>query len=101
MEKEQWQPLTDIWHMYDQTLEEAVRNGYLDDEELAESYVWPEDLDFGEWEQKDVQRYIHERMTEIVDKLRASGGGVNPNLIAGYLFRSIVCAMMWEKERIG
>lgn len=95
-----WQPLTEIWDSFAESLSEAVQSGYIDDEEVAESYIWPNDLNFGEWEQKDVKRYVHERMTEIVEKIH-NDRGLDPNLIAGYLFRSVLCGMMWEKERIG
>jgi hypothetical protein len=94
------QPLTDIWNIYTQSLDEAVGEGFIDDEELAESYVWPGDLHFANWEQEDVKRYVHERMTEIVGKIK-HGGGLDPNLIASYLFRSVLCGLMWEKERHG
>jgi len=97
---EDFQPLSDIWDAYTQSLDEAVRQGFLDDDELSDQYVWPVDLDISEWEQKDVQKYVHERMVEIVDRIKQQGG-INPNIIAGYIFRSIICGMMFELDRIG
>lgn len=72
----------------------------MDDDELSDQYVWPLALGFGDMEQSDVKRYVHERMTELVDRIKGQGG-VDPNLIAGYIFRSVLCGMMWEAERIG
>jgi hypothetical protein len=95
-----FQPLSDIWDVYTASLDEAVRQGFLDDDDLSENYVWPADLDIGEWEQKDVQKYVHERMVEIVERIKTQGG-INPNIIAGYIFRSVICGMMFEMERIG
>lgn len=94
------QPLSEIWDSYNFSLSNAVEEGFIDDPEAAEHFVWPSDLRFGDWEQDDVQRYVHERMTEIVDRVK-SDRGVDPNVIAGYIFRSVVCGMLWEYERIG
>jgi hypothetical protein len=93
-------PLTEIWSTYTESLDKAIHSGLIDEEEVAESYVWPSDLDFGKMEQEDVKRYVHERMTEIVDRIQTQGG-VDPNLIASYLFRSVLCGLMWQKERTG
>lgn len=95
-----WQPLTDIWETYNASLDEAVEQGYIDDPALAEDYVWPVDLFLGDKEQDDVKRYVQERMSEIVERVRTERG-LDPNLVAAYLFRSIICGMMWERERIG
>jgi len=100
MGKENWQPLTNIWESYTESLDEAVSQGYLDDEELATEYVWPQDLSLSDVEQADVKRYVHARMTEILDKI-AEDGGINPNFIASYVFRSVLCGCMWQKERAG
>lgn len=94
------QPLSDIWEAYTESLDNAIAQGFLQDDVLSDFYVWPSDLEFQKWEQEDVQRYVHERMTEIIEKVK-SGSGLNPNLIAGYIFRSMLCGMLWEHERIG
>lgn len=96
----EWQPLTDIWETYNASLDEAVEQGYIDDPSLAEDYVWPVDLFLGDKEQDDVKRYVQDRMSEIVERVRTERG-LDPNLVAAYLFRSIICGMMWERERIG
>lgn len=96
----EWQPLTEIWETYNDSLSNALDEGFIDDPSMADDYVWPMDLRIGDWEQDDVKRYVHERMTEIIDKVK-SDRGLDPNLVAGYLFRSILCGMMWERERIG
>lgn len=99
-DNERQQPLTDIWEVYSNSLDEAITRGFLQSDELSESYVWPVDLLIDSWEQDDVKRYVHERMTEIVDGIK-SNNGVDPNLIAGYIFRSVLCGMLWQHERIG
>lgn len=93
-------PLNDIWDVYTTALDNADSNGFLTDEGMSEPYIWPTDLDWSDWEQQDVKRYVSERMTEIVDRIR-SQGGLDPNTVAGYIFRSVLCGMMWERERIG
>lgn len=97
---EDWQPLSNIWDSYSQSLEEAITQGYINDDELATEYVWPGDLHVGDSEQDDVKKYVHERMVEIVEKIKTDKG-LDPNLIASYIFRSVLCGMLWEKERIG
>jgi hypothetical protein len=93
-------PLSDIWETYTDSLDHADANGLLEDEEVQESYLWPTDLRLADWEQEDVKRYVAERMGEMMERMQTQGG-LDPNLLAGYLFRSILCGMMWEKERIG
>lgn len=94
------QPLSDIWGIYSESIESAINEGLIEDSELADDYIWPRDLNFADWESDDVKRYVHERMTEIVDRIKDQGG-LDPNLMAGYIFRSVLCGMMWERERIG
>ena len=98
--EEDFQPLTDIWAIYTQSLNAAVEEGYIDDEELALDYVWPQDLKFLEYEKTDVKKYVHERMAEVIDRIK-NENGLDPNLIGGYIFRSVLCGMLWEKERTG
>ena len=100
MGKEFNQPLSEIWNIYTESLDQAIANDLLTDEEFSDEYVWPNDLNFGDWEQEDVKRYVHERMTEITDRIKTRGG-LDPNLIAGYIFRSVISGMLWEKERHG
>lgn len=94
------QPLSDIWDIYTESLDRAISDGLLQDDEVSDHYVWPDDLNIGDWEQEDVKRYVHERMTEIIDKVKTHGS-LDPNLIAGYMFRSVISGMLWERERIG
>ncbi|HMD81355.1 MAG TPA: hypothetical protein VKE92_08620 [Anaerolineales bacterium] len=93
------QPLSEIWNIYTESLDQAIAQDLLS-EDISDDYVWPIDLQIGDWEQEDVKRYVHERMTEITDRIKARGG-IDPNLIAGYIFRSIISGMLWEHERIG
>lgn len=94
------EPLSNIWDLYTDSLAEAVDGGYLSDDELSDQYVWPADLHFGKFEQDDVRKYVFERVNEIVDNVK-SRGGMDANLVAGYIFRSVLCGMLWERERIG
>ncbi len=98
--KEPTQPLSDIWEIYSGSIEQAINQGLIDDSELADDYVWPRDLNFADFESEDVKRYVHERMTEIVDRIKTQGG-LDPNLMAGYIFRSVLCGMLWQVERTG
>lgn len=95
------QPLSDIWDTYTESLDQAISNGLLLEQELADDYIWPNDLGLEDWEQEDVKKYVHERLTEIVEKVRSTNGTLDPNLIAGYLFRSVISGLLWEKARIG
>lgn len=100
MKEEYNQPLSDIWDIYTESLDQAIDNGLLRDEESSDEYVWPTDLHVDDWEQEDVKRYVHERMTEITDRIKTRGG-IDPNLIAGYIFRSVISGMLWQAERHG
>ncbi len=100
MSKEYNQPLSDIWDVYTESLDQAIANDLLSDEEISDEYVWPSDLGFGDWEMEDVKRYVAERMTEITDRMKVKGG-LDPNLVAGVIFRSVISGMLWEKERMG
>jgi hypothetical protein len=93
-------PLNHIWELYADSLAQAVDDGYLSDDDLADEYVWPADLNFGKFEQDDVRKYVFERVEEIVDNVK-NKGGMDTNLVAGYIFRSVLCGMLWERERIG
>ncbi len=95
-----FQPLTDIWSTYNESLDVAVDRGLIDDPELAEDYVWPVDLGLYDSEQDDIKQYIQERMSEVMERTQ-SERGLDPNLVAAYLFRSVICGMLWEHERIG
>ncbi len=98
--KDEAQPLSDIWDVYTDSLDNAISQKLIEDTEIGQDYVWPPDLNFTDWESADVQKYVHERMVEIIDNIKAQGG-LNPNLMAGYIFRSVLCGMMWQHERNG
>jgi hypothetical protein len=97
---EDWQPLNDIWSTYVGSLDAAIEHGYIDDPDLAQDYVWPVDLQLSDDEQQDLQKYTYERQREVIERVK-SDRGVNPNLIAGYIFRSVIVGMMWERDRKG
>lgn len=97
---EEFHPLNDIWDVYTDSLDNALVEGYINDDEIAENYLWPNDLQIVAHEQEDMKKYVHERMVEIVERIKYDQG-LDPNLIAALIFRSVMCGMMWEKERIG
>jgi hypothetical protein len=95
-----YHPLNDIWSIYNESMVAALDEGMMDNPEDAQEYVWPPDLNFGDFEQSDVQDYVQERVTEILDHVQHTNG-VNPNVLAGYIFRSVLCGMLWQTERYG
>jgi hypothetical protein len=95
-----WQPLQDIWEAYSESLDTAIAEGLIQDEELSEQYIWPIDLGVASPEQDDVKMYVHERMQEIFERIKHDRG-LDPNVLANVIFRSVLCGMMWEKERLG
>lgn len=93
-------PLTDIWDTYNESLSTAINEGFIDDPDTAEGFVWPHDLNFQDYEREDIKHYVHDRMTEIISSIKKSNG-VDPNVIAGYIFRSVISGLLWEADRIG
>jgi len=96
----EWQPLTDIYDTYSASLSTAIDEGFIDDPDTAENYIWPSELRMHELEQEDVKKYVADRMTEIIERVKREKG-FNPNYLAGFIFRSVMCGMMWERERYG
>lgn len=97
---EEWHPLQDIWAAYNKSLEMAIAEGHIYDADLSDQYIWPGDLSFADLEQDDVKQYVHERMQEIFERIQVDRG-LDPNVLANVIFRSILCGMMWQKERNG
>lgn len=96
----EWQPLSDIWSIYAESLDTAISESHIEDEELSEQYIWPVDLNVASPEQDDVKMYVHERMQEIFERIKHDRG-LDPNILANVIFRSVLCGMLWEHERIG
>lgn len=96
----QWQPLTDIWNNYHNSLEEASELGFLDTPEDAEGVVWPYQLMLGEEEKDDVRSFLNDRIIEIQNDVKANQG-LNMNMLVAVIFRSVLSGMVWERERIG
>jgi hypothetical protein len=96
----EWHPLQDIWEAYGESLDTAIQEGFIHDDDVSDQYIWPIDLNVADTEQNDVKMYVHERMQEIFQCIKHDHG-LDPNILANMIFRSIICAMMWEKERIG
>lgn len=96
----EWHPLNDIWKAYDDSLESAIAEGFIQDDDISDQYVWPVDLDLAEDEQSDVKVYVHERMQEIFERIKMDKG-LDPNVLANVVFRSIICGLMWQKQRLG
>lgn len=95
-----FQPLTDIYNVYSESIEAALKEGFINDPDLAEDYVWPFDLKIGDLERDDIRQYVNDRMVEIVERIHKDRG-IDPNILAGTIFRSIISGMMFELERIG
>lgn len=93
-----WHPLTDHWNKYQERLEAADEEGLLDDPEIAQEIIWPDDLFLGEGEKDDLRDFVSNRLEELLANF---DGDFNPNLIGTYLFRSLLLGMLWERERIG
>jgi hypothetical protein len=93
-------PLSDIWDEYQKSLDFAARTGVLDDPELSDAYAWPQDLRLNQLEQDDIKRYVQERTAEVINRIQKERG-LDPNLVAAYIFRSIICALMLAAERRG
>lgn len=87
-------PLTDIWDEYSLKLDQ------IQEADLAEEIVYPRQLFMGEGEKEDIKRFVTERMQEMYDFSKKTGG-INLHWISGFIFKSLISGMMWERERIG
>ena len=93
-----WRPLTENWNKYTEYLTDLTEQGILFPGK--QERAWPTDLDIGEQEQEDIEEFINDRISELYGSIFPTQGA-NPTVISAYLVRSIVAAMLWEKERIG
>lgn len=89
-----WTPLNNIWDSYSSKLDE------IEEAELAEDIVWPRTLFMGEGEKEDVKLFVSQRIEEMVEEAQRNQG-INIQWIGGFLFKSLVAGMMWERERVG
>jgi len=89
-------PLSDIWFEYSQSLESSIESGEIDDQAIAEIYIWPRDLEITQAEREDIKRFVHERISEVLARHAAP---IDHAIIASYIFRSIICGMMLEKQK--
>lgn len=90
----EWHPLNDIWDEYSTKLDEVT------EVELADDIVWPTELFMGQGEREDVKEFVSERIEEMITHAR-NIGGINLQWIGGFLFKSLVAGMLWERERVG
>ncbi len=90
-------PLSDIWSAYSASLESSIETGDIDDQAIAEVYIWPRDLGITPAEREDIKRFVHERLSEIL--ARHPHGPIDHAIIASYLFRSIICGMMLSRQK--
>lgn len=93
-----WRPFTDKWNNYSEYLTELTEQGLLFPGQ--QDRMFPADLNIGEEEQEDIEEFINDRISELYGHIFPSQGA-NPSVISAYLMRSIIAAMLWEKERIG
>lgn len=89
-----WQPLQDIWEEYSEKLDS------IEEAELADEQMWPYQLFMGTNEKDDVKQFITERISEMVSHAQDTGG-INLQWIGGFVFKSLVAGMLWERERVG
>ena len=97
---DRFQPLSNLWDIYNESLDIAIERDYISNPEMAEGYVWPHDLKLSESEKEDIQSYVHERLREIVDRLNEERT-FNPHMVASYIFRSVIVGMLLSYERKG
>lgn len=90
----EWQPLNDLWDGYSTKLD-AVREA-----DLADDIVWPNDLYMGDAEKEDVKAFVSERIEEMIAEAQRQQG-INIQWIGGFLFKSLITGMLWERERVG
>jgi len=89
-------PLSDIWHEYSQSLELSIESREIDDQAVAEIYIWPRDLELTEVEREDIKRFVHQRVSEI---LARHAFPIDHAIIASYIIRSIICGMMLARQK--
>ena len=90
----EWQPLTNIWDNYSEQLDA------IEEAELADDIVYPRDLFIGEGERENIKEFVTERMAEMHEHAQRHGG-VNLHWVSGFLFKSLITGMKWERERVG
>lgn len=90
-------PLTDLWVEYSLSLERSIETGDINDTEISDIYLWPRDLNLTEEEKDDIKRFVHERLLEIVQ--RHSGIHLDNASIGSYIFRSVICGMMLDRQK--
>jgi hypothetical protein len=95
-----WNPLQSIWEDYGKSLDSVIAEGLIQDEEVSDQYIWPPDLRIAGIEQDEVKRYVHERVEELYERIKQDRG-INADLLANIIFRSVLVGMMWEYERVG
>lgn len=93
-----WRPLTENWEKFSDYLTGLTEQGLLIQGET--NRVWPSELNIGEEESAEIEEFIKDRIQEMYGEIFPAQGA-NPQVISAYLLRSIVAAMLWEKERIG
>lgn len=90
----EWQPLNDLWDGYSTKLDNVK------EADLADDIVWPNDLFMGEQEKEDVKAFVSERIEEMISEAQRQQG-INIQWIGGFLFKSLITGMLWERERVG
>lgn len=93
-DNDEWAPLNNIYDDYSMKLDE------IEEAELAEDVVWPRQLFMGEGEKEDVKLFVTQRIEEMIQEAQRNQG-INIQWIGGYLFKSLVSGMLWERERVG
>jgi len=92
-------PLSDIWAAYSESLGSSIESGEIEDQAIAEIYVWPRDLEITLIEREDIKRYVHERLSEILARHQHHGHPIDHAIIASYIFRTLICGMMLARQK--
>lgn len=96
---EDWTPLLDHWDRHEKHIAEVTARAQEDDSAEVQEIIWPSELYFGEEEKEEVQRFINLRLNELMNISQHQP--VTVEHIGGYLYRTLLAGLLWEKERIG
>lgn len=94
-----FEPLSNIWDIYQNKIENAIKNPESKNTEDIDGLIWPKYLYLAESEKENLDIFVVDRTNEIISYFQEYN--FNPKIIAAYIFRSILAAMEWERQRVG
>lgn len=83
---------------YKRHLEEAVIEGQLQDEELAQRFGFPSNLLLFPNEKEQLTEFVMDRVEEIFNEFLELDE-VHPIIVGHYLLNSVLSGMLWQQER--